>query len=109
MSFSRKEALEGVLAIIRRIAADEAVMPDSEIYGRWRISGDDASEMLKEISSTFGTDLSALPFGDYFPEEMESLGANFLRFFGHKSRWKSLTPNDLVESVLAGHWIAPKQ
>ena len=39
-------------------------------------------------TSDSGTDMTGMPFGEYFPEEMSSLGAHFLRLFGYRGNWK---------------------
>lgn len=70
---------------------------NTEIYKDAKISGDDAFQMLSDISSEFNVDFSSIRAPDYWPQEGYCIlhDVPFL-----KKSYKSLKIKHLVEMIL---------
>jgi hypothetical protein len=61
-----------LITIIKRITCSrKPVLHTAAIYHDLHIGGDDADELLTEISRRFGVSFSGFNFADYFPNETE--------------------------------------
>ena len=95
---------DAVLRILQDIARpSKAISASTLIYQDLLISGDDATELIDRIQKECGTSFQGFPFGDYFPDETESLFYRFLHLFGRNSK-KNLTVGHLLKVVEAGKW-----
>lgn len=100
-------SLTQIERIVRRYSGTRRVGSTSRIYHDLSIAGDDAWELLEQLTQEFGTSFDGFPFVDYFPEETEALPAYWGRFFGLRGRWRPLTLGHLVEVARRGAWFEP--
>ena len=97
---------------------------DLELVHDLNINGDEASEVLEDISRICGVNFENLKFSDYFAGEctpdmimmgfrskkhlfikiMEFPFFLFWSIFGSRKKYKVLTVNDLYKAVKRGYW-----
>jgi hypothetical protein len=83
------------------------VLLSAAIYHDLRIAGDDAGELLDEISKRFGTSFREMHFPTYFPIETEVFGSHWANVFGFKDKKRPrVTVEHLIAVIERGHWFA---
>ena len=93
-----------VLRILQDISRpSKAISASTLVYQDLLISGDDATELIDRIKKECGTSFQGFTFGDYFPDETESIFYRFVHLFGRNSK-KNLTVGHLLKVVEAGKW-----
>ena len=94
---------------IQRIHGSKKHIPGSaRIYHDLQLAGDDAVELLEEISKTYEVSFRGFHFDDYFPNEAEHLWFVWKAWFGFPdTKRKPLTFDHLIEVVRRGSWFAP--
>ena len=101
---------EEILAKILNYFAGRSgpIAEDMRIYHDLGIGGDDASELLEEIHSTYGTLWTGLQFDTYFPNEGEVFWKLWARRFGVKeAKLKPMTVRHLLDVIARGNWFDP--
>lgn len=74
---------------------------DMSLYHDLNIFGDDADELLMQISKEFNISMSNFIFSEYFPNEGESLTSAIFNFIKRvkKPTFKKLTINKLQKAI----------
>jgi hypothetical protein len=79
-----------------------------ELYNDLQIGGDDAYEMLTEVSKKYGITFTELNFHDYFPYETEAAWFYFKSLLGLRYKRKSFNFGHLNAVVERGRWFDPE-
>jgi hypothetical protein len=102
-----EQALPAIERMIRRITGAQRIGPATRLFHDLSIAGDDAGELVDQVTETFGTSFEGFPFDHYFPDESETLLAHLSRRLGTGRVWKPLTVQHLVDVVERGSWFSP--
>ena len=106
---SAAELRSGLLALVRKYGPRNAPDSDSlELYNDLQIGGDDAYEMLTEISRNYGTSFTNLNFHDYFPYETEAAWFYLKSLLRLKYKRRSFNLGHLIAVVDRGEWFESK-
>ena len=94
-----------VTALIQeRSVVRDPITPQMALYHDLRLYGDDAYEILSELSKRYGVSFTGFSFSAYFPSE--GLLTALLRFRSPEN-WKRLTVGHLVAVVERRQWFEP--
>ncbi len=95
--------------MVRKYGSRDAPDSDSvELYNDLQIGGDDAYELLTQISEAYRTSFANFNFHDYFPYETEALWFYLKSLLGLNYKRKSFSFGHLVAVVNCGQWFEPK-
>jgi hypothetical protein len=95
-----------VLLIQRILASIEPISMSAAIFHDLGIAGDDAHELLKDVTARFGTSFAGLDFHSYFPE-FEAFVWHWASRLGFRPKHKVLTVAHLVAAIERGSWFEP--
>ena|SRR6185437_419132 len=94
-----------IIALLAQWSAiREPITPRSAIYHDLRLYGDDAYELLTEVSKRYSVSFSGFVFSAYFPGE--GFLGNFWAWRA-KNKWKRLTVGHLAAVAECGSWFEP--
>ena len=94
---------------IQKIHGSKKSIPGSaRIYHDLQLGGDDAFELLEDISKAYGVSFQGFRFDDYFPNETDHMWLAWKARLGFPdTKRKPLTFDHLVDVVRQGHWSDP--
>jgi len=94
---------------VRKFAGTKKTISTTvRIYHDLHIAGDDAFELLEEISMSYGTSFQGFLFSCYFPDETEAVWYYLKSRLGLQDRTRrSFTLGHLIAVVAEGVWFDP--
>jgi hypothetical protein len=100
-----------LVSLIQQFCGSHAAIPKSaSIYHDLHIAGDDAGELLTEISKRYNVKFDGFDFEPYFPNETESLWYYWASKFGFRDRNHiPITVEHLLSVIDRGKWFDPKK
>ena len=80
------------------------ISPDSRLLQDLGVTGDDAAELLAELSAAFEIDMGGFQFGEYFTGEPHLFN---WWLAGKGAKLTPITVRDLVDAARRKKWIKP--
>jgi hypothetical protein len=88
--------------------SDKPILRSTSLYHDLQIAGDDASELLAQISRKFSVSFDGMHFAAYFPDEAEAMWRNWASKLGLRDRnRRRLTIEHLLAVIERGRWFDP--
>jgi hypothetical protein len=99
-----------LVEIVKRIGGSKTqIQLSTLVYHDLRIDGDDAAELLADISNSFAVSFKGMDFHAYFPDETEAIWWHWGSKLGIVSlrRFRPCTIGHLLNVIDRGEWFDP--
>lgn len=107
---SDSDTTEAELATMVQLVggSDRPILRSTAVYHDLHIAGDDAAELLAEISRKFAVTFDGMHFATYFPDETEAMWRYWASKLGLRDRnRRRLTIEHLLAVIDRGRWFDP--